>query len=673
MSDLQVGKNRVFQDASAQTTAQNPALRSPSSAAESADARAPELPWHEESAFDSSSGWEQPGLFELPPAASGPVQAAPRGLPPLTEEEGNDIAFQIHRAGAKSGVALENATTTLTELEDGRIAVTSSGSLSPAQREAAARLLEGRDLVFVEGRNNPADASEPNPFYRRPAARNLPPSQGVDHGECRHPDEAPCNHGEARGIAAGLDPEIASRAARQWSYSDAAHQGRACPPCEGEQAAHGVTNMTGTQSAGGMQDPLPGLRMRNLLGRGPGNAASVEAGDPQKMALAAEPAPASGSQGSRSLAAEDGTSVAKRPLASRPAPAEEPAGTASSASPGTRSARSRSPRAETRSDGASQAAAERGAQAQRGQGSRVNVTGSLYQDGFDTGNPGASDSFVGPRAGTRGSQSLSVSAEGVTAEYSREAYAGLYAEKSGGVEGEYGSASYAAQAKAEARAGVDASATVDSNGLDARAAAGVSVGVEASVRGSAQTRSVEVAGVEVNAGVDGGAKVEATASAEAGAGVQVTRNPPTAIVEGSAGASAVAKAEADVTASAGPFSITASGYASAGAEAKADGAVGFEDGKLVLRGGLGAAVGLGLGGDVGVEVDVAQIGQMAVNTVEDLPGAKQVASAVEGGADAVADGAKEVASTVKDGADAIADGAKSVASNAAHTVMGWFS
>jgi hypothetical protein len=57
--------------------------------------------------------------------------------------------------------------------------------------------------------------------------------------------------------------------------------------------------------------------------------------------------------------------------------------------------------------------------------------------------------------------------------------------------------------------------------------------------------------------------------------------------------------------------VEASGYASAGAEARASGVFGYEDGKLKIGGSLGAALGVGLGGSATVEVDVAQIGEMA--------------------------------------------------------------
>lgn len=213
--------------------------------------------------------------------------------------------------------------------------------------------------------------------------------------------------------------------------------------------------------------------------------------------------------------------------------------------------------------------------------------------------------------GVSGGQELTIDGDGVRGSFNREARAGVYAESHGAVEGKYGSASYDARAKAEAVASIDAKGTIDANGLDATVTARVGVSVEAEITGRAQTKSVQIGGVDVNASVEGHAKASAEAVAEATGTVKVTRNPPTAIARGTAGASAVVKIEGDIHASAGPFTIVASAYASAGAEARASGLIGFEDGKLKLGGSLGAALGVGGGVDVAVEIDVAQIAEMA--------------------------------------------------------------
>jgi len=192
----------------------------------------------------------------------------------------------------------------------------------------------------------------------------------------------------------------------------------------------------------------------------------------------------------------------------------------------------------------------------------------------------------------------------------------VYAESSGRVSGRYGEASYDARAKAEVKASVDANGRLDLNGLDASVNLRVGASVEAEVTGRAATKSVTISGVEVDASVEGHARASAEAVAEATGTVQITRNPPTAIVKGEAGASAVAKIEGEVRFGAGPFAVAASGYASAGAEARASGVIGYEDGKLKLGGSLGAALGVGLGGSATVEVDVRMMGQMAKNAAD---------------------------------------------------------
>jgi len=151
----------------------------------------------------------------------------------------------------------------------------------------------------------------------------------------------------------------------------------------------------------------------------------------------------------------------------------------------------------------------------------------------------------------------------------------------------------------------------------------------------------------MKASVDGTAKVSAEAKAEATGNVKVTRNPPSAIAEGTIGASAVVKIEGEVKASAGPFSVKASAYASAGAEAKATGVIGYSDGKLKIGGSVGAALGVGAGGSATVEVDVKMIGDVAKNAADvnhdgklGVDDAKAAASAVANKAGEVADKAK---------------------------------
>lgn len=272
---------------------------------------------------------------------------------------------------------------------------------------------------------------------------------------------------------------------------------------------------------------------------------------------------------------------------------------------------------------------------------------------------GDPNTFVGNRYGYAGKGEVTLGADGLKANGNIEAKAGLYAEKkSEEIKAGEAGAQWAAGAKLEAAASAKGDATINANGLDASASAKIGVTAEASVSGKAQTKSVKVAGVDMNASAEGSAKVAATAQAEVTGKAKVTRNPPTAILEGSAGASAVVKAEAEGKVSAGPFSVKGNIYGSAGAEATAKGSIGYEDGKIKLSGSLGAAVGLGAGGGVAVEVDVKQIGEVAKNT------AVKVADA-NGDGKLGLDDAKAVANNV-------ADAAKNTVNAAANKVKGWF-
>lgn len=260
--------------------------------------------------------------------------------------------------------------------------------------------------------------------------------------------------------------------------------------------------------------------------------------------------------------------------------------------------------------------------------------------------------FVGSKVGTNGETKVTVGANGVDAVYKRGASAGLYAQHNDSVEGTHGKASYQAGAKLEAKANVDAQGKLNLNGLDASVSAKVGVSAEASIKGKLESKPLmKLGGVDITASAEGSARVAAEAEAHVDGKAKFTRNPPAAILEGSAGASAVVKAEADVKVAAGPFSVKASGYASAGAEAKASGVIGYQDGKLKLGGSLGAALGVGLGGSVNVEVDVAQIGTMAKKAADQNGDGKLGLDDVTAGAKnlghAAMSGVSSAASTVR--------------------------
>jgi hypothetical protein len=240
--------------------------------------------------------------------------------------------------------------------------------------------------------------------------------------------------------------------------------------------------------------------------------------------------------------------------------------------------------------------------------------------------------FVGARATASAEHEVTFGANGLQANASAEARAGLYAETEGSIEGDYGTLAGSAGARAEAYATADASLSLGANGLQAEAGVRVGAEVSANVNGSYTTPPVTIGGVEMTAGIDANARVAAEASAEATGRIQFTGHPPTAVIEGEVGASAVVKAEADATISAGPFSVTGSGYVSAGAEARAHASLGYDDGRLNLSFGAGAALGLGAGANVAISVDVAQIGEAATGL------AREAGQAVVNTLDASGDG-----------------------------------
>lgn len=274
---------------------------------------------------------------------------------------------------------------------------------------------------------------------------------------------------------------------------------------------------------------------------------------------------------------------------------------------------------------------------------------------------------VTAKHGTTGSGSVTVNGDGVTAQGKVGAEASVTAKAHGEVTGKYGSANYTATATAQAHATAEGTAKLDSNGLTATAKIGASASVQVSATGHAETPSVTIGGQQFNVAADGKVTAKAEVKAEASGTATITRNPPTAILRGEAGASAVAKAEAEGTISAGPFSVHASGYASAGAEAKASGVIGYEDGKLKIGGSLGAALGVGLGGSVDVEIDVAAIEHAAVGVAKDLADQNHDGKI---GLDDVTAGAKNIVSGAAHAAEAVSSGVSNAAKSVAH-FFGW--
>ncbi|WP_080412401.1 RHS repeat-associated core domain-containing protein [Burkholderia ubonensis] len=207
----------------------------------------------------SGSHVKQPGYVQ--PDLWGEVHAPPAHRPPqLTREEGQAIVDQIHtilRLGAQ-----KQTTTGLTELQDGRIAITSSeDTISPEQRVLAWKLLqdagfEPHQLVFTDGEYLPNGDLNPH-FQPNWGGRDFG-RLGYDEEEWRKDEEKSydppnCHHAEQKGVQAGLI--AGSPAVRQWSSAGVdpsdpergGHGGAACPHCARVQKEHGIVNETGVQ------------------------------------------------------------------------------------------------------------------------------------------------------------------------------------------------------------------------------------------------------------------------------------------------------------------------------------------------------------------------------------------------------------------------------------------
>jgi RHS repeat-associated protein len=164
------------------------------------------------------------------PGKDPPEQGESGERPQLSREEGQHVVDEIQKgAGGKP----ELTVTTLTQLEDGRVIVTSNNKNLTSQQRETARALLGDDVILPDTKGAPG-------YQKSPTARSLP-------------DEPSGSHGEGKGIqaarvATGTQPGEETPPTRQWSSGDAEHQGAACGPCENMQGRHNVTNETGFQS-----------------------------------------------------------------------------------------------------------------------------------------------------------------------------------------------------------------------------------------------------------------------------------------------------------------------------------------------------------------------------------------------------------------------------------------
>jgi RHS repeat-associated protein len=166
---------------------------------------------------------------------------------PMSDADLQAAADLIHESIGDEK-AQKNRTTTITELEDGRLAVTVSGRVTKDQegrdrittltgdQRAAAKALLGPDVLMPDQPGNPAHV----PVAQRPLS-----DPTGERGDTAH-------HGEGKGVQAA--DQQGSAPVRQVSSSSADHGGAACDGCAQLQSDRGIANPTGTQSQGGRTD-----------------------------------------------------------------------------------------------------------------------------------------------------------------------------------------------------------------------------------------------------------------------------------------------------------------------------------------------------------------------------------------------------------------------------------
>ncbi|TNE49574.1 MAG: EF-hand domain-containing protein, partial [Deltaproteobacteria bacterium] len=244
----------------------------------------------------------------------------------------------------------------------------------------------------------------------------------------------------------------------------------------------------------------------------------------------------------------------------------------------------------------------------------------------------------------------------------RDRAIGAQAKASGSVEGRYGSASGSARVYSEVGAKGIAQFGLTKTGFTAGATAEARVvAAGAEVSGKISTPSVRVGGQDINLNADVFGRATVEANANVGGEVAFDRDPPKAVLTGKAGAFAGAKAYGRARFGIGDLikvGVYGEGWAGAGAEAS--GTIGYQDGKFSLGGSVGA--GLGLGGKVGlrVDVDVVKAAQLAKDVADvDRDGKLTLndgATAITKTADAAMTGVENTVDRTLNAIDADGDG-----------------
>jgi hypothetical protein len=193
--------------------------------------------------------------------------------------------------------------------------------------------------------------------------------------------------------------------------------------------------------------------------------------------------------------------------------------------------------------------------------------------------------------------------DGLHAEGSAEASAGVSAEAKGSIKGEFGSIDGRVKVSAEVYARAKGRIDADTKGV--RASGEVEVGAKA--RAEAES-NVSIAGGAVKGHADAMAEAGTGANARIDAGLKY--DPLTAVVKASAGAFAGARAGFSADANICGAKVNVQGEAWSGVGLKAEVSAGLADGKFTFNFGFGVAVGVGGFIKYGVEIDLGTFGKV---------------------------------------------------------------
>jgi hypothetical protein len=280
-------------------------------------------------------------------------------------------------------------------------------------------------------------------------------------------------------------------------------------------------------------------------------------------------------------------------------------------------------------------------------------------------------------ATVNGQGSFKAGISGVDAQGSVGARAGIGVETGGQFNSALVSGNYSARAAAEAYANASGNAKLDATGLRANVKGEIGVSASAEAKADFRTAGIDLGGERLDIRGEGRVRATAEAKAEGTAKVDATINPPRASVDIGGRAFAGVKAEAEGKIGIGDFaSVSGRIGAWAGAGAEAGVKLGYEDGKLRFGFNAGAAVGYGVGGSWGVEIDVKKIANAAIGTglqmaTKGLEYALDPTAVVRDATKAVANVEKTVnqaASTVQKVASTVTSAANSVVQGAANAI-----